>query len=700
MAITTTSTIGSDYTRPTVSTKSTLVVATAWTDRADLYCDQLTLRVNGYDTARLSFDFGAEIRQPNDQSGSVGAVSPLDIKGQFVRVTQGSFNWYGYIVGEDKDRMADASGALLGNRQYFTAVGLAYFLDRAPIRVAYIHNASEIQRALVFNGGDQGHLMGFDPKSRGNMHPADDANGYRSFYDPQDTASPAELWSATNILDHVLTYHGPRDAAGTRHPAFLRAGGEAAFLDDWFPTVRTENRTAMEVLNSICNPQRGLCWWAYYEDDDTAFPTGIVRVTLNSLNVSDISLNVGAGTLPQNNNKETLNFDADNEVLRPRISKPLSRAYTRVVCRGARQTGTGTFGVPDSTLQGNWDAAFDEVAYRAGASSTTGYSSLTTEQKQKRNDAMRRQEEFSRVFSSFAIPNDWDGLVGDGLGGVTDAALFPELSGSTPVGRLEHYWPGLRVLPHLLIDPTGSTPDSDDPEYMAPFAIVRVATSPNRYQFADKLTDADFAAGTKESDADLYSYHLHPEADVFGIRLRSSRGLNHTLAKGDWTSAEPTGVEPQLDWTTVRATLSVEADAYCEGFWPTPPSNVPIEELIIDMGDNYRLDYLVAGTVIGLDEGQDVNASATLLRDDRNQLTDFAQFAYEWYRAERRTLDVAFARIDVTNFDLGMMITTVGSGSGVETVNTVIGVIAYDFDQGVTSIQTIPANLDLPELLS
>lgn len=708
MAIVTTDSIGEQQVAPTCATKSIMVVATDWTDRAGLFCESLEKKVNGWDEATLAYEFGSQLRQPGSSfSTGLQSYPPLDLVGQFVRVNLEPNQvmpayWYGYILGEDKQRQNDNEGNLVGQTQYFRAVGLAYFLDRKQIRTGFIHDAVEIGRGLVFNGGDNGQILGGDPKQRGNKHPADDSNGLRCFFDTQDTASSADLWSATEILDHVLWYHGPVDSGGTRRPTYYTRGtGVAQFLDDWYPTIRTDGRTPFEVLNALMNPQRGLCWWLEYEDIDGFHATGSIYIYCNSLTPSTINLNQGtSGTLAANSNKHTLIYDEDKLLLGSKIGKPDGRAYTRVVCRGARQTGTGTFGVPDSTLQGNWDASVDEPAYRAGASSTTGYSSLTTEQKAKRNDAMRRQIDFDRVFCSFAVPPNWDGLTGDGAAGVSDAALFPEFTGTTPTGQLTHYWSGLRVMPHLMIAPDGGAPDEDDPEYSRPLVFVQVATSPDRHQFADRLTDADFSAGTPEYTGDQpASYHLYSEEDVFGIRLQSAR-IAHTLAKGDWSGAEPTLVDPQYNWQTVRCTVSVEGDHHCEGFYPTPPSNVPIEELVIDMGDNYRLDYIVPGTVIGLNEGQDVSAAGGIIRDDRDELSDFARFAYEWYSADRRTLEVRYARIDLTNFDLGAMITTVGQGTGQETINTVIGSVAYDFRGFTTTITTIPDGLSLPDLLS
>lgn len=709
--ITTANSIGESYSAPTVATKDNLTVATAWTSQPFLFCDSLELRCNTWDVARLSYDFGEDLRQPGyerdadwetNESHKVKTWSQLDLTGKFVRVSYGGTYWYGYIVGEDKERTNDGDGNLTGQRQFFRAVGLAYFLARKQIRTAVIHDGVEIGRGLVFNGGDNARILGADRKGRANMHPADDSNGLRCFYDQQDTASAPELWSATQILDHVLQYHGMKSFGGAFAPAkFERSIASASCLDDWYPTIRTDNRTPLDVLNALANPRRGLCWWVDYSDSAAFYATGEINVRVSSLTPSSISLGQSAGSLPANADQESLSYDGDRHVLRSKLGTPDSRAYKQVVCRGARQTGTGTFGFADSTLRANWDAITLEPDYLSAASATTGYGSLTTEEKQKRNDAMRRQSEFASVFASFAVPSNWDGLVGDGEGGVTDAPLFPDVSSAgSATGTLSHYWSGLRVLPRLMIAPGGSAPDRDVPEYERMLVLVKVATSPDRYQFVDKLTDADFSSGTAVYSGTPASYAARPEAEVFGIRVRSVR-INHTLAKNHFGSAAPTAVTEQLDYETLRCTVSVEGDHHAEGIYPlTLGSNVILESLTVDMGDNYRLDWVVPGTVIGLDEGQDVSHAGGVIRDDRAVLADFARFAYEWYSADRRTLEVSWARVDASNFGLGKMITTVGEGTGQTTVNTVIGSIAYDFGTGATTIRTLPDQLDLPGLLS
>lgn len=763
MAITTAHSIGSDQPIPTVYTKDVLLVATAWTERSYLFCDSLELRVNGWDVARLSYDFGANILQPGGTS--LATYAPLDLVGKFVRVTSGSYNWYGFIIGEDKDREAGDDGTLTGRRQFFQAVGLAYFLDRKQIRSAYIHDQTEIGRGLMFNGGNSDGLAA-DRKSRANMHPADDTDGYRCFFDPSATASAAEVWTATDIANHVLWYHGPRDTVGTQRPCrYWLGAGSAQHLDDWAPTIRTENRTPKDVLDALANPQRGLCWWAEYEDSATFDAKGHVYIHVNSLTQAAITLTQG-GTLPANTNQDTLNFDGDAQVSRVSLAKPSGRGYKRVVCRGARQTGTATIGYADSTLEAN----FDDTDYFLAASLTAGYGSLSDEEKEKANDTYRRDDRFDRVYSSYTVPNDWDGETGDGMGGPADAYVFPSLTSAGVVdGQLPHHWPGLRVLPYLPFAPGGVDVDPDNPEFQKPFAVVRVAASPNRCQFVEKLGDADFSDGVQEAEEITASYHLWPESDVLGVRLKSSK-KPHTLAKNHWAGAAISDTEPELDWQTLRATVAIEADAYCEGSYPTPAANVPIEELVIDMGDAYRLDYITPGTVLGLMQGFDVgkdsydsgsvgvasgvvtltggtfpaavdedwtividgtkytvdsrdsdtqvtltdlgvnvtagapfaisDMTGGVLRDDRQFLTDFARFAYEWYTEDRRELSVAFKRIDFDNFALGQMITTIGSGTGVETVNTVLGSIAFDFGAGTTTIRTIPDSLNLPELLS
>lgn len=715
-----------DHDQPVVAMKSanpeTLDVGTAWVTVTHLYCHKLAVRANAIDTAVLSYDFGKAMRQPGLPTGSVGTVARLSPVGKYVRITYGGQNWYGYVLRETTPRVgADAAGAEIGARQRFDVVGLEYFLRRVAIRSAVVHNGVRIARPLVFNGGRSADVLGSLTFRRGNMHYEDDANGQRGFYDLQDDADPGvngpEAWSAADIVAHTLYYHNPRGTVDEPRPCEYRLSLHGRIvLADWKPTVRTQGRTPFDLLQSLISTRRGMCWWGGYVDmDDGNAPNGFYIIEVETLTPSAISLDQG-GSLPANINQNSLSFDLDERAMRPaRVAEPGGRAYRRVVCRGARQTATFSVGLQDSTLVESWTGDAQQ-AYREAASASDvdntfppgeRYDDLDLQEKAKRNDAVRREEGVSRVFSAFALPFGWDGQAGDGIS-ASKAPVFRDISPAGSVGAAQDfYWAGLRMLPYLPIAEASNTPpgDASQPAYAKPFAFVRVvdggSSSEHRYAMTHELSDIDFAYRDAESgEPPKASYQLFPDPDLPGILLRSNK-LAHTLAFG--TALEPSEVAAEYSYLRLAATVCCEADAYAEGRYPDGiASGVPIEELVIDMGEAYRLDYLAPNTVYDIKGGKPVRATGGVVRNDQPALADFAKFAYEWYRANRRTLSVGFKRIDTTSFELGMLLTTLGQGAGEVTLNTVIGEIEWDFGSRTpaTRVRTLGDELNLPELLS
>lgn len=720
-------TVLADFDRPIVDTKSAMVVANAWVFQPYIRVREVHLRVNGWDRATLTYQFGASVKQPGiPLAGPAGSVHvyadtpPLDLSGHYAKISFGGFVRYFYILGTRTPRGGtDADGDLYGGVQLLDCVGLPYFLDRVQIRSAVLDDNVRIQRGLTFNEGAAGYTLGSRSWGRGNKHFEDDANGLRGFYNAANDATstgPTE-WTATDIAKHLLWYHGPRDELGDQRPCpFVLTAASAAFLNSWKPSLRTAHRSTFESLNALINPSRGVCWWATYDDDAGAgaYPFGKVDVHVGSLSSSVIALAQG-GTLPAAASQLSLSFDDDSRVERAVVGGPQERAYRRIVCRGARQTGTLTMGVGGDDMAANWTVAQRNQVLAAASDATIDatfpvgakYADLSTEQQAIRNDMVRSDEDLQRVYSAFQIPFFWDGKSADGKGTGTPARddVFPIISVGGSIGAAHpHYWSSLRVLSSLLTAPGKETaPDGDEPEYGRPFATVKVSTGSagetDRHAFVDRLVGSDYMTGAAETTERPTSYYLFAERQIPGVRVESSK-INHTLA-GSVGGLEPTQFPPELNYQTLRFTFSLEADAYAEGAYPDViGTGLAIEELVIDFGDQYRLDYVAPNTLVNLVAGEDVLATGGVIRNDQAMLADFARFAYEWYSQDKKTLSLTLNELHLETFDLGTLITTVGEGNSQETLNTVIGAIEFDFHAGTTTVQTIEDVFNPPELLS
>lgn len=671
------------YGAPIVYTKSNLELSNAWIEHPHLYCDSVTSRCNGFSEASFTYHAGQRVLQIG---GTEFEASASYNTGSYVRVKHGDFNWYGYIE-RSKFRRKTSQNATL------TAFGLEYWLDRVPIRRTVIYDNKILGRTVKFNAGGAATFNN-TPNERGNMSIANNGAGVRVF--ANEVGSVAE-WNAYEMIRYLLWYFGPQTDSNADSPCpYILDPNAADFLSDLKPAFDPDGMTVYEVLNALVSPKRGLCWWLDFSE---IAPSGVATIKVQSLTTSEVTL-PGGGSIAANTNPKSLNYDNDETVQTDSVSKQRRGRYTQCRARGARITSTMTldFG---TELEKDWKDE-TETAYKAAASGTTGYSGLSTEEKKSRNDAFRRQEEFYRVYCAYRIPSSWDGEAGGEI-------AFPEsLTGGSEEEKLTHHTNWLRILPKTLLnrgwdyqdvsEPVDNTPTGSGPELMPPFAVLKVASSPDLYQFADKIGNPDYALGTKETDELTTSYHLYIQQDCPGIVMRPSNGLNHMLAKDNFSGAEPTGKDPELDHTYTKLTCSIEADHYCEGVYPSSPEAGQYEELLIKAGDDYRLDYVVPGTIVALNNGAIVDTGAGgLLRDDRDRLKDIARFAFEWYQSEQQTLDVTWSQ-QVFDFELGMMLTTLGE-TDPEEINTVVGTITHNWANNTTSITTIGDEFDVRQVI-
>ena len=308
-----------------------------------------------------------------------------------------------------------------------------------------------------------------------------------------------------------------------------------------------------------------------------------------------------------------------------------------------------------------------------------------------------------RVYSAFRIPSSFSGTVGgekvfpddlafgDGMASLTFHANWLRVLAKTRMVRGWDYTDPTSLVKHM---PSGS-----GPELQPPLVVVRVATSPDKFQFVDKLADADFVEGTAEAEEFTTAYHVSVAQDVPGIVLRAAGGLSHALAKGSWTGAEPSKLSPEVAHTTLQATITVEADHHAEAVYPDPAVSAyaTAEELLIDVGSEFRVDYLVPDTVIGLDNGDLVTTDGGILRDDRLLLTDIARFAWEWYKSPALLFAGTGQQVEPEWFELGQMITELGT-TAATAVGSVIGELVIDIANGTTSITTISDQFELGAL--
>jgi hypothetical protein len=493
-----------------------------------------------------------------------------------------------------------------------------------------------------------------------------------------DRAASIE-WSAESMFKYLLTHHAPLDAIGVAAPCLykLHAGGDV--LRALRPTVATEGRDVLSLLTTIAGRSRGVTWSAttVTPDEDPALEAPEVRLAAHSLAGAPITL-PGGGVFPANPTLWDLDSDDDPFGSVTTVTQNREARYDRVRVRGARMTSTFTVGVDDATLAKEWSDA-EQALYLAGASAASGYPTELDDQR-RANDTRRAELDLERVFSAFRVPAAWDGRAGDGAAATTREDVFPTLSRTGAVtGAFEVYLPTLELLQRTRLPQAPTQGDEFEPA----FAVFQDAQE--KWGLAHALTDY-----ASEADDRLASYRLSRGENGLSFRLASSKGLAHTLAGAAWTGAAPSRLESEVDYQSLRVTLSVEADHFAEATaGEDPTAGTPVEELVIDAGETYRLDWLAKNTIVGVEGGVLKKAPAgRRLRDDRPALEKIAAMAFAWYRqttqAVRLTLQRPYHRVRVGDF-----LNSIGRAARPDAIGTVVVEVSLGIgDEQSTTIVT------------
>lgn len=165
----------------------------------------------------------------------------------------------------------------------------------------------------------------------------------------------------------------------------------------------------------------------------------------------------------------------------------------------------------------------------------------------------------------------------------------------------------------------------------------------------------------------------------------------------------PNEIKGEIGWDQLCITLTAEADRHCEGVFESANDGYPIEELVIDAGDDYRLDVLASGTVLDISaDGSPKRADASqLLRNDEGLLRDIARSSANYYREEPAEFELSWSRLH-NLFALGMMVNDIGVDDGesfstIDTVDAVVASIEWDFTASRTTIKSLGIAADPPQ---
>lgn len=665
----------------------------------------------GHSSAQFRYRYGRALLPPIGSflGDRVATDKPRpDLKGWYVRVTvTGLGYWWGIIT--DVDDSPDGllydppNAPVPTGTQTLTAFGLTWLLDQAkPIRQSVIKVAGGtaiINRALPFNGGTDGGRKRKAHVAWKNYDLADEC-----FTSQEETAEPL-AWSAINAVEYVLAEFPPLDSTDSVLIAFELAAGAASYLDYELPQIEYHGMTPWRLLNTLIDRRRGLVWWATIESD-------VVKINIASQNAEDVELS--DSTVDANPNTMAYNFETASNIKASNIGTTLQVYYDQIITEGER-TGSVFTVRPETNFEPDWTSA-EETVYNDGATAQTGFSSLSDADKYAANMDARANDKLDPVFSWWRLRPDWNGRSDTDPTSGSAPYAFPLLSENSEVTLAEsndYYVAGLRIENYVpmraganytgAITPETAQDDERDADFIPPLALFKAqivnsgdATDAG-WVYAERLNQG--IEGDSEKRPYKYSIDVSVRDDAPGLIFRTSGAPQHFIAEELFVpdssyEAIPTG--EGIESESWLATVYMLGDDFAQGCWPLSsalPTLDLVRQLVLKVPNTF-LDYIVPGTIVGAKAGALLKTTAGgWLRDDRTRLRDIAKLAHTWYGTERRTLNLAFRGI-VSGFDIGTLITTIGSDSTLETINTVITSVTYDLKSGTTSLNTQFGEMD------
>lgn len=704
--------LGVEYGAPLVHSRANWT--DAWhNDSAQWHAPQATWSAApSLDTAAIVQRYGERLMAGDQAFGMVSR--DVSMLGRFVRlrfpmrrVGSGAWeyrDWFGIaeLVEDDLGgvsftrRRGGTTGRETGT-QLYTAYGLEKMLADWPITYSFVNDggtARRVERPLTFNADGRPNRS------------ASIVDGTHVFEHDLTTAKP---WKLCDIVDYLLERQTPRHADETVVIPWSRVG---AGLPDWQRVVLPqEEATTLSLLQQLVTRSNGLSFRATVKE---SVPPAADEAQLHVFSLLDAPLVLpvsGAPSLERNGRRRDLRYDGD---ARTTATVKTSRVggCDQVLVRGARKRSVGNFSFADGTLLAGWDATL-QSPYDAGASGEAGYAALDDEEKRKLDATARSSARFDEVYAYFKIPPDWDGKVGDGIGGAKEK-MFPKTVGPTPFNAVPWYGEAW-ILPTIPLwkgfDYAGDRVESGavsvaewteatKHEEQAPLVVFLIpGTSPSwplaRWSAGEKLAWIGTTPDRYTTEnVSTFSVAVDVPDKSHGVELRVSGEMQHAIAKTDFSALPVDLPVGGYDWREAILVLALEWDDHVEGAWPAELPDLDAPRVrVFYAGNEFRKDYVAPNTVVGID------ADGSLLRstggwlpteaadDDEHQLRAMARVAYEWFGRERRvlTLDTAVL-LSTGQLDVGDLIEHVGepagSGGSRLAIGTVVTQVSIAWPEG------------------
>lgn len=656
-----------------------------WTDQWVTYPDAHCLEAvwtcaPTIPAARIVWDYG---HFKSHISPAFARYQKLDISRWYVKVTfttdvrfDDEVVWYGVV----SDIQDDQAGLVTWNgTTYATGTQTLYCYG-----LEQLLNQSEITSSFCYQGVAELHEsplpIDFNERGYGNRtatpHPAKGAfvfdgtpeapsNTTRKFWDD---------WTTRDIVEYLLHYKGPTKSTNGYQPMIPFRLAERERLDNTdSPVLSQEGATPLALLNRLIDRRRMQSF--YFTVDETNTPAQ-VNLTPFSFAPDPIEFDVtGIRDIPGNTSQKNLIYEMD-ELTSVSVRDVDLQLSDRVVVRGARRTTTCSMFYTAYRFEPAWTST-QETAYEAGATGEAGYGTWDTMKQMTRNQEVRGSEALRPVYSWFRIPSDWDGLVGYHD---SPTLTYPAFIDAAWL-QVDQYVHGIEILPYLPlyegVDYSGTAiatgaNEPRDRVYRRPFVTIKRPTD-GRYMLGEKM--GQLAEGECDPVTDgnnpRWSCHTRPQPHSRIVEVNVSGEPQHVIAKTDFSAAASDRDVGDYDYKDkgLFVTMALAECRYAEAEYPDGGADSPLIDaqrtMVIWAGDEYRHDYVVAGTILDVDTDGTPKEPwhGGYVRDDTDRLYAMAKTAYWWYHYHRAVLSLTTYRL-TDELAVGDMITSIGLDLG------------------------------------
>lgn len=478
-------------------------------------------------------------------------------------------------------------------------------------------------------------------------------------------------WSTDTIVKYLLGWAIPKANFGNHSAkiAYELYDPKKLLPETDHPVVPQEGHTVLSVLHRLIDRRRMRSFYLTVNDDVTPNTIRLMPVCWNATSIWTADIDDFEYVQPSDNLVELI-FDASQSTTAI-IRASRAAKYDRVLVRGARRTSTCTLPV-DATngLEIAWSAAL-ESEYEDGASNEVDYATYDQLTQMQHNAEVRSGSELSGVYSWFYIPDGWSRVAIDP---VTSSPSFVFVGANSGISYIQDIHeiacePWLPLWEHVDYATVSAVTDPPARAWRRPFAVFQCPES-ERWVHGDAVSTLAESSADATDDGENYRWnaHVRTQPDTKTIEIHVSGEPQHVIA---YTDFSPLAEDRNLGKFDYRAskmlvTLCLRDNRSAEGAWPANPhenSGTLVDQvygLVIYAGDDYRQDYLVAGTVIDVDDaGALVQSTGGYVRDDTLALTAMAYLTYQWWHEER--ISITLSTLDLSTYlHPGWIITTIG----------------------------------------